>query len=167
MTSPEPPPEFALEDFLPYRLSVVTNRVSRAFASRYAAAWGLAIPEWRVLAVVGSFAPLSAAAVCEKTAMDKVKVSRAVAALARRGLLARMPDPDDRRVQLLSLAPEGRRVYRGVVPMARTIESALTAALSPEERTSLLRALEKIDACVASMDDAAGAGANRAGCRDR
>ena len=161
MTSPEPPPEFALEDFLPYRLSVVTNRVSRAFASRYEAAWGLAIPEWRVLAVVGSFAPLSAAAVCEKTAMDKVKVSRAVAALVRRGLLARTSDPQDRRVQLLSLAAEGRRVYGGVVPMARTIEAALTGALSSEERAGLLGALEKLDACVARLEDDDGSGQDR------
>ena len=69
MTSPETTPAFDLEDFLPYRLSVVTNRVSQAFASRYEAAWGLSIPEWRVLAVVGAFAPLSAAAVRVRSAI--------------------------------------------------------------------------------------------------
>ena len=110
MTSPETIPAFDLEDFLPYRLSVVTNRVSQAFASRYEAAWGLTIPEWRVLAVVGAFAPLSAAAVCERTAMDKVKVSRAVARLVRRGLLTRRRDAGDHRVRLLALGDEGRRV---------------------------------------------------------
>jgi DNA-binding MarR family transcriptional regulator len=155
MTSPEPAPEFNLEDFLPYRLSVVTNRVSRAFASRYEAAWGLAIPEWRVLAVVGSFAPLSAAEVCDRTAMDKVKVSRAVARLVRRGLLERRRDGSDQRVQLLSLGPKGREVYEGVVPMARAIEGALTAALSPGERKNLLRALDKLDSCVAELEDRA------------
>lgn len=160
MTSPDKAPDFDLEDFLPYRLSVVTNRVSRAFASRYAAAWGLAIPEWRVLAVVGAFAPLSSAAVCEKTAMDKVKVSRAVAGLLRRGLLARHPAQDDGRVLLLSLAEEGRRVYGGVVPMARGIEAALTAALSPRERRGLLAALDKLDACVAELEGAMPAAAD-------
>ncbi|MDH3476666.1 MAG: MarR family transcriptional regulator, partial [Rhodospirillales bacterium] len=39
---------FDLETFLPYRLSVVTNRVSRAFARRYSAEFGLSVPEWRV-----------------------------------------------------------------------------------------------------------------------
>ncbi len=156
MTSPEPAPDFNLEDFLPYRLSVVTNRVSRAFASRYEAAWGLAIPEWRVLAVVGGFAPLSAAEVCEKTAMDKVKVSRAVAALVRRGLLERRRDPHDQRVQLLTLGAAGREVYQGVVPMARAIEGTLTGVLSPGERDTLLRILAKLDACVADLDGATG-----------
>ena len=153
MTSPETTPAFDLEDFLPYRLSVVTNRVSRAFASRYEAAWGLSIPEWRVLAVVGAFAPLSAAAVCERTAMDKDKVSRAVARLVRRGLLTRRRDAGDHRVRLLALGDEGRRVYAGIVPLALAIDAALTGALSQRERSGLLQALDKLDACVADLDD--------------
>ena len=158
MTSPGDPCAFDLADFLPYRLSVVTNRVSQAFASRYQAAWGLTIPEWRVLAVVGSFAPLSAAAVCEKTAMDKVKVSRAVARLVRRGLLTRHRDSQDQRVRLLGLGPQGRVVYEGIVPMARAIEGVLTGALSPGERSALLGTLDKLEACVAALD---GGGAGR------
>lgn len=154
MTRPETTPVFDLEDFLPYRLSVVTNRVSQAFASRYEAAWGLSIPEWRVLAVVGAFAPLSAAAVCERTAMDKVKVSRAVARLVRRGMLTRTRDAADQRVQLLALGDEGARVYAGIVPLARAIENTLTGALSHRERTELLQALDKLDACVADLNRA-------------
>ena len=46
---------FRLEDFLPYQLSVAANRVSRLFARRYSEAFGLSIPEWRVIAVVGRF----------------------------------------------------------------------------------------------------------------
>ena len=63
---------FALDGFLPYRLSVVSNRVSRAIAQRYSAEFGLSIPEWRVMAVLGDAAPLSSNAICERTAMDKV-----------------------------------------------------------------------------------------------
>ena len=72
---------FRLEDFLPYKLSVAANRVSRLFARRYFEAYGLSIPEWRVLAMVGRFGTLSPSAVGEWTAMDKVKVSRAAASL--------------------------------------------------------------------------------------
>ena len=79
---------FKLEDFLPYRLSVAANRVSRLCARRYTKAFGLSIPEWRVLAVVGRFDTLSPSAVGEWTAMDKVKVSRAAASLVARGELA-------------------------------------------------------------------------------
>ncbi|MDB5374197.1 MAG: MarR family transcriptional regulator [Belnapia sp.] len=88
---------FALEELLPYRLSVVTNRSSRLFAWCYSEAFGLSIPEWRVLAVVGRFGGLSASAVAERTAMDKVMVTRAVRGLLDRGLLARTEDDADRR----------------------------------------------------------------------
>src|SRR4249920_3848062 len=84
---------FRLEDFLPYRLSVAANRVSRLFARRYSEAYGLGIPEWRVLAMVGRFGTLSPSAVGEWSAMDKVKVSRAAASLVARGLLRQVHDP--------------------------------------------------------------------------
>ena len=80
---------FDLESFLPYRLSVTTNRVSRAFAALYEQEFGISIPEWRAIAVLGAFAPLSSNEICERTAMDKAKVSRAVATLLKRGLIER------------------------------------------------------------------------------
>jgi len=146
MPTTPPPAEtaFALERFLPYRLSVVTNRISRSFAGRYAEAFGLSIPEWRVLAVAGSFAPLSARAICERTAMDKVKVSRAVGRLVARGLLRRATDPGDRRATRLSLSPAGRRIYRAIVPMALDLERQVTAGLTARERAALDRILDKL-----------------------
>ena len=47
------PSSFNLETFLPYRLSVTTNRVSRAFAAQYEQEFGISIPEWRAIAVLG------------------------------------------------------------------------------------------------------------------
>src|ERR1700719_923516 len=91
------PEAFHLEDFLPYRLSVTSNHVSRLFARRYSEAFGLTIPEWRVLAVIGRFGTLSPSGVGEWTAMDKVKVSRAAANLVARGLLRQTQDPEDGR----------------------------------------------------------------------
>ena len=73
--------ELHLEDFLPYRLSVLTNRVSSAIARHYSERFDLTVPEWRVMAVLGGAPDLSAREVAQKTAMDKVQVSRAVAGL--------------------------------------------------------------------------------------
>src|SRR6185437_927440 len=100
-----------LERFLPYRLSVLTNRISTAIARVYVRRFGLTVPEWRVMAVLGRFGPMSANAVCERTAMDKVRVSRAVARLATAGRLDRRIDDADRRRALLALTPRGRAVY--------------------------------------------------------
>ena len=103
---------FRLEDFLPYKLSVAANRVSRLFARRYSEAYGLTIPEWRVLAMVGRFGTLSPSAVGEWTAMDKVKVSRAAASLVERGLLKQTQDPKDGRGRLLRLTRKGGTVHK-------------------------------------------------------
>lgn len=70
---------FLLEAFLPYELSVAANRISRLFARRYSAEFGLSIAQWRVLAVVGRFGHIAPGAVAERAEMDKVKVSRAAA----------------------------------------------------------------------------------------
>ncbi len=139
---------FQLEAFLPYELSVVTNRISRAFAQRYARTYGLSIPEWRALAIVGAFAPLSSIEVCERAAMDKAKVSRAVSRLVAAGLMERARNPIDQRLVMLALTAKGRAVHRGIVPLAREIEAQLVATLSGAERDALRRILRKLDARV-------------------
>jgi len=135
---------FRLEDFLPYRLSVAANRVSRMFARRYSEAFGLSIPEWRVLAIVGRFGTLSPTAVGESTAMDKVKVSRAAASLVARGLLKQTHDPEDGRGRLLRLTRKGAAVHDGMVPLACELEEQLAEGLSRAEWGALLKALDKL-----------------------
>ncbi|MEX2631674.1 MAG: MarR family transcriptional regulator [Tistlia sp.] len=143
---------FSLGAFLPYRLSVTTNRISRAFARRYSARFGLSIPEWRVLAVLGSFAPLSSNEICERTAMDKAKVSRAVALLTGKGLVDRAPHPQDQRLLRLSLSAAGRRSFEAVVPIAERLEDELTAELSDRERAVLDRCLERLGAALDRLE---------------
>lgn len=149
--------DFALEAFLPYRLSVVTNHASRLFARRYSAPHGLSIPEWRVLAVLGRFGGLSATGVVERTAMDKVKVSRAVRSLLDRGLLTRQEDAADRRVQRLAMTAPGRALHAAIVPEARALEAGLLEALAPAERQVLHALLDRLEARLRAMGADAGA----------
>ncbi|MEJ0042528.1 MAG: MarR family winged helix-turn-helix transcriptional regulator [Rhizomicrobium sp.] len=123
-----------LEHFLPYRLSVLSNRVSDAIARQYSDRFGLSIPEWRVMAVLGGTSGLSARDVAERTAMDKVQVSRAVEALVRARRAARAEDRLDGRVSRLALTAKGRAIYDEVVPLALHLEEVFLSALAPEER---------------------------------
>ena len=145
---------FKLEDFLPYRLSVAASRVSRLFARRYSEAYGLGIPEWRVLAIVGRFGTLSPSAVGEYAAMDKVKVSRAAANLVARGLLRQTQDPHDGRGRLLHLTRRGITVHQGMVPLACELEEQLAEGLSRTEWSVLLKALDKLSTRVKGFDGA-------------
>ncbi len=130
-----------LDRFLPYRLSVLSNTVSTAIAGAYQQRFGLTIPEWRVMAVLALNPGLSAAEVAQRTAMDKVAVSRAVTSLLKERRIARQLARTDRRRSLLQLSSAGHRVYAQVVPFALAYERALIKPLSAEERATIDRAL--------------------------
>jgi DNA-binding MarR family transcriptional regulator len=142
--------ELALERFLPYRLSVLTNRISTAIARVYAKRFDLTVPEWRVMAVLGRFGAMSANAVCDRTAMDKVRVSRAVARLAASGRLARRIDTADRRRSVLALTEEGRAVYDEIGPLALAVEARLLMPLDAADRAALDRLLAMLEARAAT-----------------
>ena len=133
-----------LEHFLPYRLSVLSNRISQDIARLYADRFGLGITEWRVLAVLGRYPGLSASQLAERTAMDKVAVSRAVASLLAAGRVTRTTHGDDRRRSVLELSAEGQRVYAEVAPAAIAYERRLLACLGPEDQSALSRLLQQL-----------------------
>jgi DNA-binding MarR family transcriptional regulator len=126
-----------LEHFLPYRLSVLSNTVSMALAGAYARRFGLSIPQWRVIAVLARTPGLSAASVAERTAMDKVAVSRALAGLVRTGRVRRKLARSDRRRSVLTLTAHGREVYTRIVPYALEYERRLLSELAPSEQSLL------------------------------
>lgn len=158
VTAPEDDP-LILQDFLPYRLSVVTEAVSSLFAAHYQERFGLSIPEWRVVAVVGQQGMLSTQKVIELTGMDRVRVSRAVIRLADKALLERQAHPSDQRAQILRLSPQGRAVYREIVPLAREIQAGLASALTMEEQRQLAGILEKIGRRTRELSGQAGTAA--------
>ncbi|WP_417519571.1 MarR family winged helix-turn-helix transcriptional regulator [Minwuia sp.] len=133
-----------LPAFLPYQLSVASNRVSAEIARLYADRFGLTIPEWRMMAILGRFPGLSANEVAERAAMDKVQVSRAVARMISSGLLDRTLSPDDRRRSALQLSDNGLNIYRQIVPLAKSYERRIAERLEPDERKALSSALIKL-----------------------
>ncbi len=147
---PDPTP-LALERFLPYRLSVLTNTVSRAIARLYAKRFGLSIPEWRVMAALGRYPELAASEICGVTAMDKVQVSRAVGRMERRLLVSRTGDAEDRRRRVLRLTAKGEAIHAEIVPLALEREAHLLAALSLGEYRELDRLLVKLQAQAALL----------------
>lgn len=142
--TPEEAGSLVLERFVPYRLSVLSNTVSRAIARIYAERFDLTIPEWRVMAQLGRHGRLSASDIVGLTAMDKVRVSRAVARLVAVGRVAAIADAADRRRQLLTLTAAGKRIYREIVPLALAREARLLEVLEPGERRVLDLLLGKL-----------------------
>ena len=141
---PHPLQALELENFLPYRLSVLAQIVSESLHDLYAGPYGLSVTQWRVMAALGRFAPLTASEVGQRIVMDKVAVSRAVASLMKRGLVERATDRDDRRRASLELSTQGKAVHARIVPLALKYEDRLYQALTPAERQVFNRLSDRL-----------------------
>ncbi|MEJ2275363.1 MAG: MarR family transcriptional regulator [Woeseiaceae bacterium] len=136
--------ELRLENFMPYRLSVLSNTVSTTVARAYDKRFKVSIPEWRVIAILGRFPGLSAVEVAERTMMDKVAVSRAVTKLIKKGRIDRQFADADKRRSILNLTDEGKMLHDEIAELALGFESDLLAGLSPEELEQLNTIMEKL-----------------------
>lgn len=133
-----------LAEFLPYRLSVLSNTISRSIAEIYDREFGLNIWQWRVMAVVGEEPGVSATEVTQKTAMDKVAVSRAVAGLIDLGYMTREASAEDARRSVLKLTPNGQSIYDQIVPLALGYEKDLLKDMEATQLSDLQTALTQL-----------------------
>ena len=135
--------ELILEEFLPYRLSVTSHTVSTNIARVYEKRFGVSIPEWRVIAILGRYPGLSAVEVADRTLMDKVAVSRAVTRLIKNGRIDRQFADDDRRRSILNLSDEGRQVHNEIAPLALQFERELLQDISEKDFRTFSRILDQ------------------------
>ncbi|HEY9091052.1 MarR family winged helix-turn-helix transcriptional regulator [Parasphingorhabdus sp.] len=133
-----------LDDFLPYQMSTTSNAVSDLISNDYKNKFGLKIPEWRVMAVLGSRGVSTQRELVEATLMDKVTVNRAVKTLADRALLDRSPNSADGRSHHIMLSQTGEELYDQIMPAAEVMEQKIMLVLSDEEKQSLSAMLTKI-----------------------
>lgn len=133
-----------LEHFLPYRLSILSNAISQSIADDYQRRYDLSVTEWRVMAVLARFDGLSAREVAERTLMDKVAVSRALARLVEAGRVTRATHAGDKRRSVLGLSEAGWALHDEVAPMARAREREVLAKLDGEEQRWLTRILDRL-----------------------
>lgn len=143
-----------LDDFIPYQLSTASNAVSDLIAREYKSRFGLKIPEWRVMAVLGNRGNATQRQLVEATLMDKVTVNRAVKTLVDRALLGRSPNSADGRSHHLMLSHTGRDLYDQIMPAAETMEKKIMSVLTDGEQKQLSAWLAKIKQ---SADDIASA----------
>lgn len=138
-------PPLELERFLPYRLSILSNTISQQIARDYQQRYDLSVTEWRVMAVLARFELVSAREVAQRTAMDKVAVSRTLARLVASGRVIRRTHTGDKRRSVLRLSARGWKIHDAVAPLARAHETGLLAKLSKDERAALERILDKLE----------------------
>jgi DNA-binding MarR family transcriptional regulator len=149
------PNEVGLElaAFVPYRLNRLAVGVSNHLSDIYRERFGLDIPEWRVMATVGSQHGCTAQHIAESTRMHKTRVSRAIAHLETRDLIERASSAADRREREVRLTKAGRRMYAELVPLVLERERQLLACLSKEQLRGFLVGMEALESFLGLQQD--------------
>ena len=140
-----------LERRVSYRCSMIAARITRLLAPMWQQRHRLSVVNWRVLAVIGRYAPLSAKEVALHTSSEPFRVSRALEALIRRRLVVRDIDRDDRRRVRLRLSSTGKAVHRSIETSVNQLEQAVLEGMSAAERADLDRMLALLDNRVAAL----------------
>ncbi len=141
-----------LADFLPYLLSVTSNAVSSRIADAYRAGFGLRIPEWRVMAVLGDAGALTQRDLTEATLMDKVAVNRACKELEDRGLAARTANVRDGRSHHLELTEAGRAMHARIMPLALEMEARVFDGFTADEQRTFRAFLARLRDAAGELD---------------
>lgn len=136
--------DFNLSEFLPYKLSVLSTRVSKVFSKIYGDKYGLSTPEWRVLVHVARREKMSVREIHDSVYLEKPSVSRAVAKLEKAGLLAKSTCDADHRLLEIEITEAGLDVFNGIVPEAVKFQDALMAAFSDDEQQQLIHLMERL-----------------------
>lgn len=137
-------PDFDLDDFLPYLLNQAAEAASRGFEDIYRSRHGMSRTQWRVMANLGKFGAMTARDICAISHIEKTKVSRAVAALERGGLLVRSPSERDRRAEVLSLTGQGQAVFADLGRRAIDYDQTLRLGMGDKMSADMCRALRAI-----------------------
>ncbi|MGV6801853.1 MAG: MarR family winged helix-turn-helix transcriptional regulator [bacterium] len=136
--------DFVLAEFLPFKLTVLAKAVSDRLASEYSVRFDITVPEWRVLALLSQYVEINAQLVANETPLDKVAVSRAVASLLRKGLIAKTKSENDRRASVLNLTQDGRSVAQRIQKLALAHEADLLAGLSFDNQKKLHHLIDQL-----------------------
>ncbi len=135
---------FNLEGFLPYRLSILSQTLSRLIAREYEQRFGLTMNQWRAMVIISNEAGITAKGIGERALLDKMTVSRALKGLHGRGLILSHPSQTDSRRRELSLTQTGRDIYEEVLPIARRYEDELLGALTAPQKASLDKVIKRL-----------------------
>ena len=142
------PVKFHLSAFLPYRLAVLSERVSRRLSVEYERTHGLSVAEWRVLVHLSRCGAVSIRDIHSCVNLEKPRVSRAVSRLEETGLVQKLPAELDGRLVAISLTAAGQSVLANLVPTARSIEQSLRDVVGPEDLNTFFKVMEQMHAAL-------------------
>ena len=141
-----------LTAYVPALLTFVANKLSRSGSALYRRHFGVGIVEWRILAMLAVEPSIPAARVCQVIGLDKGPVSRSLAFMERRGLVAIRADEADTRRRLATLTPAGRALHDRIIVVALERERRLLSCFTAEQRAALVELLNLLHDNLAAVN---------------
>ncbi len=122
----------------------------------YGPTYGLTFSDWRLMAVLGVRAPMSATQAGKLTSLKPDQVTRVVDSLLEKGLVSRRADSEDRRRVLLSLSGKGLRTFKAIDKVRYAVECEMLSTLGKSELETLGTVLAKISTQIEAMSGRSG-----------
>jgi DNA-binding MarR family transcriptional regulator len=126
------------------RLMVLANLLKRGAILRYKRLAGLSSVEFGLVASLGRRPPMSVIRLAEAVGMDKGQISRALAVLVSRKLVAKAINPKDNREVLVSLTRTGLAAHDAIVAGAEERNQRLLEQLDSGEVAMLLAHIDRL-----------------------
>jgi DNA-binding MarR family transcriptional regulator len=136
--------QLPIDSSLFFKLVRVVNLTARPFVETLARQHQISLNEWRAMVVLASHPGVAAREVAEYTGLDKMSVSRAIAALERHGRISKEADPADARRTRLQLNTAGKRLFQTIGASAAAREAQLFSAVSAADRALLDATMDRL-----------------------
>jgi DNA-binding MarR family transcriptional regulator len=146
VAGPMPGQRLDLDRYVPALLTFLANKLSHSASATYQRRFGVNVTEWRIMSLLAIEPGIPAARICQVIGFDKGPVSRTLASLETRGLVATGEDPDDARRRLIRLTMQGEALHDEIIVVALERERRLLDCLSPEQRDALIDCLNRLHA---------------------
>jgi len=105
---------------------------------------GVSMWGYSVLVALDRAAIRTQAALAEAIGADKTRIIAILDELQDKGLIVRVPDPEDRRARILEITKDGRRVKETVQAAIQRGEERWLSKLSAADRAAFLRILQEL-----------------------
>ncbi len=107
--------------------------------------------ELRCLGLFGEERYLTAKGIALKMNVVKSRVSKIIDGLIRKKLVQSIKDPEDSRISLLSLTPEGQQKLHDINSFSKKIHDRVLSQMAPDQRQAMLTNLDILKASMEAV----------------
>ncbi len=119
----------------------MTEEIGKRFSK---AGLGIVAQDFAILVRLLNEGTVTQARIIELMMRDKTTITRRVDGLVKKGLVARVVNPDDRRCMNIKLTPEGHTMLETAFPMASGFQNELVQGVEDDDKAIAIKVLKKL-----------------------